>query len=610
MYYSQEVVDEVLRGNDIVDIVSSHVHLQKRGANYQGLCPFHNEKTPSFNVSPSRQIFKCFGCGVGGNALTFLMKYDNLSFPEALQQLADRAGVKLPEADQSEQSKKRQEEREQLLAVNKEAATYYFRLLRSPRGKKGMEYLTGRELSPQTMQKFGLGYADGRNSDLVRMLKEKGFSDEVILKAGVAAFDEKKGLHDKFWNRVIFPIQDTGSRVIGFGGRVMGDAKPKYLNSPETPVFDKSRNLYGLNMAKRTKKPYFILCEGYMDVIAMHQAGFTEAVASLGTAFTQQQALLIRRYVKNVLLAYDSDGAGVQAALRNIKIIRGTGLNGRVIDLRPYKDPDEFIKALGSEEFEKRIDHAENGFFYEIRQLEGSYRMDDPAQRTDFSHEIARRLCEFSDEIERSNYLREMARKYFIDEDSLKRAVAAYGRAGAGTPEGFAAPPSRPERTARESGEKREKKTPAKASDLRSQRLLLTWLIDDPGLYPQIREYFSPEDFEKGIYRQAASALWKKLEEGAAGAGAMTAASLIGIFESPEDQEEAASLFSERIEGDPNPVKTLTEIMTQVKRGTVSRLQMVTEKDDAVIRQMFAEKKKQQKLSKVTVRLSKPSREE
>ncbi|MBQ5360120.1 MAG: DNA primase, partial [Lachnospiraceae bacterium] len=499
MYYSQEVVDEVLRGNDIVDIVSSHVHLQKRGANYQGLCPFHNEKTPSFNVSPSRQIFKCFGCGVGGNALTFLMKYDNLSFQEALQQLADRAGVKLPEADQSEKSKKRQEEREQLLAVNKEAATYYFRLLRSPRGKKGMEYLTGRDLSPQTMQKFGLGYADGRNNDLVKMLKEKGFSDEVILKAGVAAFDEKRGMHDKFWNRVMFPIQDTGNRVIGFGGRVMGDGKPKYLNSPETPVFDKSRNLYGLNMAKRTKKPYFILCEGYMDVIAMHQAGFTEAVASLGTAFTQQQALLIRRYVKNVLLAYDSDGAGVQAALRNIKIIRGTGLNGRVIDLRPYKDPDEFIKALGAEEFEKRIEHAENGFFYEIRQLEGGYRMDDPAQRTDFSHEIARRLCEFTDEIERSNYLREMARKYFIDEDSLKRAVASYGRAGAGTPEGMTAPPSRPERTARDQGEKK-KKTPSAASDLRSQRLLLTWLIDDPGLYPQIREYFSPEDFEEGIY--------------------------------------------------------------------------------------------------------------
>lgn len=610
MYYSQEVVDEVLRGSDIVDIVSSHVHLQKRGANYQGLCPFHNEKTPSFNVSPSLQIFKCFGCGVGGNALTFLMKYDNLSFQEALQQLADRAGIKLPEADLSESSKKRQEERGQLLAVNKEAATYYYRLLRSPRGKTGMDYLTGRKLSPQTMQKFGLGYADGRSSDLVKMLKEKGFSDEVILKAGVAVFDEKRGLHDKFWNRVIFPIQDTGNRVIGFGGRVMGEGKPKYLNSPETPVFDKSRNLYGLNMAKRTRKPYFILCEGYMDVIAMHQAGFTEAVASLGTAFTQQQALLIRRYVKNVLLAYDSDGAGIQAALRNIKIIRGTGLNGRVIDLRPYKDPDEFIKALGAEEFEKRIEHAENGFFYEIRQLEGNYRMDDPAQRTDFSHEIARRLCEFTDEIERNNYLREMSRKYFIEEESLKRAVASYGRAGAGSPEGLGPSPAGPARAGGDRREKREKKSPALASGQRSQRLLLTWLIDDPGLFPQIRDYFSPEDFEEGIYRQAAGALWKKLEAGEEKEGAMTAASLIGLFESPEDQEEAASLFSERIADDPNPVKTLTEVMTQVKRGTVARLQSVAEKDGNAVRQMFEEKKKQQKLSGVAVRLSKTSRED
>ncbi|MGX8687749.1 MAG: toprim domain-containing protein, partial [bacterium] len=394
---------------------------------------------------------------------------------------------------------------------------------------------------------------------------------------------------------------------IGFGGRVMGEGKPKYLNSPETPVFDKSRNLYGLNMAKRTKKPYFILCEGYMDVIAMHQAGFTEAVASLGTAFTQQQALLIRRYVKNVLLSYDSDGAGVQAALRNIKIIRGTGLNGRVIDLRPYKDPDEFIKNLGAEEFQKRIDHAENGFFYEIRQMESDYQMDDPAQRTAFSHEIARRLCEFTDEIERMNYLREMSRKYFIDEDSLKRAVASYGRAGAGTPEGFAAVPERPVRSP---GEKRQKKAPAADSELRSQRMLLTWLADDPGLFPQIRDYFSPRDFEEGLYRKAAEALWERLEAGKEGSGAMTAASLIGLFESPADQEEAASLFSERIKGDPNPVKTLTEVMTSVKRGTVLRLQKVSEKDDALIRQMFEEKKKQQKLSGVSLHLTNPSGEE
>lgn len=599
MYYSQEVVDEVLRGNDIVDVISSHVHLQKRGANYQGLCPFHNEKTPSFNVSPSRQIFKCFGCGVGGNAITFLMKYDNIGFQEALQQLADRAGVKLPVQDYSDKAKKRQEEREQLLAVNKEAATYYYRLLRSPRGKKGLEYLTDRALSAQTMQKFGLGYADGRGNDLIKMLKEKGYPDEIILKAGLAVFDEKRGLHDKFWNRVMFPIQDTGGRVIGFGGRVMGDAKPKYLNSPETPVFDKSRNLYGLNMAKRTKKPHLILCEGYMDVIAMHQAGFTEAIASLGTAFTQQQALLIRRFVKNVLLAYDSDGAGVQAALRNIKIIRSTGLNGRVIDLRPYKDPDEFIKARGAQEFQKRIDHAENGFFYEIRQLEGNYQMEDPAQRTEFSHEIARRLCDFTDEIERNNYLREMARKYFIEEAALKKAVATYGRAGAGTPEGL------PERTARPAGEKKEKKTPAGASELRNQRLLLTWLIDDPGLFAQIREYFSPLDFEEGLYRRAAEALWGRLEQGMGDDRNMTAASLIGSFESPEDQEGAAALFSERIPGDTNPSKTLTEIMTSVKRGTVARLVRSEGSGDAALT-IFREKKKQEKLSGVSIHLSAP----
>ena len=405
MYYSQEVVDEVLANTDIVDVVSAHVHLKKQGKDYVGLCPFHNEKTPSFSVIPGKNMFYCFGCGAGGSAITFLMKYNNCTFQEAMQDLADRAQITLPAPNYSEETKKREKHRQDLLAVNKEAATYYYKLLRSRKGERGMKYFTDRALSAETMKMFGLGFADGARSDLTDHLRKKGFSDELILESDVAVFNEKQGLHDRFFNRVMFPIQDVRGRVIGFGGRVLGDAKPKYINSSDTQIFDKGRNLYALNLARRTKADHLILCEGYMDVIAMHQAGFNQAVASLGTAFTPGQAALLRRYTKRVLLAYDSDGAGVRAALRNIGILRNGGLESSVIDLRPHKDPDEFIKAEGKEAFQARIDKAENSFFYELRILSQSYRMDDPASRTAFHREIARKLCAFADEIERDNYI-------------------------------------------------------------------------------------------------------------------------------------------------------------------------------------------------------------
>ncbi len=429
MYYSQEVVDQVLANTDIVDVISAHVHLKKRGSTYVGLCPFHNEKTPSFNVNPDRQFYYCFGCGAGGSAITFLMKYNNSTFREALQDLADRAQITLPAPNYSEETKKREQHRQDLLAINKEAATYYYKLLRSRKGLRGMKYFTDRALTAETMKMFGLGFADGARSDLTEHLRKMGFSDELILESDVAVFNEKQGLHDRFFNRVMFPIQDVRGRVIGFGGRVLGDAKPKYINSSDTQIFDKGRNLYALNLARRTKADHLILCEGYMDVIAMHQAGFNQAVASLGTAFTPGQAALLRRYTKRVLLAYDSDGAGVRAALRNIGILRSGGLESSVIDLRPHKDPDEFIKAEGREAFQERIDKAENSFFYELRILSQSYKMDDPASRTAFHREIARKLCGFEDEIERDNYIAAAAEKYFIKTDSLRRLVAQYGNA-------------------------------------------------------------------------------------------------------------------------------------------------------------------------------------
>ena len=351
-FYSQELVEEIRSKNDIVDVVGSYVKLQRKGSNYVGICPFHNDHSPSMSVNQPRQIYHCFSCGAGGDVFKFVMEYENLTFPEAMKVLADRAGIELPEQDNVKRDRKQEDLKSRILEMNKLAASYYYYLLRQPEGKQGLDYLTGRQLSKETIQKFGLGYSGKHGNALYQYLKSKGYSDALLKESGLMQVDEKRGMYDKFWNRVMFPIMDDRKRVIGFGGRVMGDGKPKYLNSPETPVFDKSRNLYGLHLARTSRKPNIILCEGYMDVIAMHQAGFNQAVASLGTAFTQQQSTVLKRYTDEVLLTYDSDDAGIKAAMRAIPILKDAGIRAKVINMEPYKDPDEFIKALGAEAFQ------------------------------------------------------------------------------------------------------------------------------------------------------------------------------------------------------------------------------------------------------------------
>lgn len=347
MYYPDEVIEEVRMKNDIVDVISGYVKLQKKGANYFGLCPFHNEKSPSFSVSPGKQMYYCFGCGAGGNVLTFVMEYENYTFQEALQSLADRAGVTLPKMEYSKEAREQAEFRARLLEVNKLAANYFYYQMKQPQGKIAYEYFHDkRKLTDETMLRFGLGYSNKTSDDLYRFLKEKGYDDAFLSQTGLVTIEERGG-RDKFWNRVMFPIMDVNNRVIGFGGRVMGDGEPKYLNSPETKLFDKSRNLYGLNYARTTREKYMLVCEGYLDVISMHQAGFTNAVASLGTAFTSQHAGVLKRYTDQVILTYDSDGAGIKAALRAIPILRDAGISARVLNMKPYKDPDEFIKNMG-----------------------------------------------------------------------------------------------------------------------------------------------------------------------------------------------------------------------------------------------------------------------
>ena len=534
MRYSDDIIEEVRQKNDIVDVVSQYVKLTRKGSSYFGLCPFHNEKTPSFSVTPGKQMYYCFGCGAGGNVFNFIMEYENYTFGEALKHLAERAGVELPQIEYSREVQEKARQKAELLEINKQAAQYFYYQLRTEKGQQGYQYLAGRGLSEETMRKFGLGYSDKFSDGLYRYLKSKGYQDERLRESGLFNVDERHGMYDKFWNRVIFPIMDVNNRVIGFGGRVMGDGKPKYLNSPETKIFDKSRNLYGLNIARTTRKKYLILCEGYMDVISMHQAGFTNAVASLGTALTSGHASLLKRYTQEVLLLYDSDEAGVRAALRGIPILREAGVNSRVVNLHPYKDPDEFIKNMGPEAFEERLNQASDSFLFRVSIAESEFPMNEPQGQNRFFERCAQMLLELKDELERNLYIEAIVKKYRgqygVSVEDLRKRVNTLALKG--TPA---------ENRIQPRNGTKEKKKRDSASD-QAQKLMLTWLVTYPGIFDKVAQYLGPEDFVVPLYREVAEMLFSQHKE-----GQVNPARLLNSFTDSEEQREVASLFNATI---------------------------------------------------------------
>ena len=531
MYYPDEFIEEVRMRNDIVDIIGNSVHLQKKGSSYFGLCPFHNEKSPSFSVSRDKQMYYCFGCGAGGNVITFIMEYENYSFVEAVEYLAERAGMEVPKMEYSQEARRQADIKGTLLEIQKKAARYFYYQLKGNGGVKGYEYLKNRGLSEETIRKFGLGFANPYPDDLYRYLKNEGYPDEILKESGLVKIEER-GAYDKFWNRVMFPIMDVNNRVIGFGGRVMGQGRPKYLNSPETKIFDKSRNMYGMNVARRSRKPYFLVCEGYMDVISMHQAGFTNAVASLGTAFTSQHGLLIKRYVNEVILTYDSDEAGVKAALRAIPMLKETGLSVKVLNMKPYKDPDEFIKNMGPEAFQERIDQAINGFMFEIRNLKQQYDMNDPEQKTEFFNKTAEKLLVFEDDMEQNNYIEAVSREYGINYDILRKKVGNLGNRAGLVREQILRP---------KSGIK--KKSEKEDGIHQAQRLLLTWLCEEPQVYDKIISIIEPGDFTEKLYRQVAEILFAQLETGKRNPG-----EILNHFINDEEQyKEVAAIFNTKL---------------------------------------------------------------
>mgnify|MGYP000036233359 FL=1 len=552
--YSSEVIEEVVSRNDIVDVISGYIKLKKSGSSYVGLCPFHNEKSPSFSVSGTKQMYHCFGCGVGGNVITFVMEYENYTFPEAVKMLADRAGIALPVMEYSGEDRRERDIKTKLLEINKIAATFYYHQLKSPAGQSGLDYLKKRQLSDKTIKTFGLGYAPQLTGDLYRMLKEKGYDDELLKESGL--FTYEKGIREKFWNRVIFPIMDINNKVIGFGGRVMGDGKPKYLNSPETKLFDKSKNLYGLNVARSSRKNNLIICEGYMDVISMHQAGFNQAVASLGTALTPGHARLMKRYTDNVLITYDSDEAGVKAALRAIPILKEAGLSTKVINMRPYKDPDEFIKALGTEAFQERIDKAENSFMYEIGIIEKNYNRSDPESETAFEREVANKLVQFSEKLERDNYMKAVCRQFMIPEDGMREMVIRIGSQG-----GIIPRQTQPVRRMEPARKKKED------GIRQAEKILLTWMIEDGDIYDKVSEYIQPDDFIDPLFKDVASKVYEQYET-----GSVNPAAIIGSYSDGDMHSEIAAMFSAELSeslSKSEREKTLNDTVLRVKKSSL-----------------------------------------
>lgn len=412
--------DELVARSDIVDVVSDYVTLTPKGGSFWGLCPFHGEKTPSFHVLPDRQLYHCFGCGKGGGVISFVMDVENLPYIDAVRLLAKRAGMEVPE-DGMDQGRQRQ--RSRLLALNKEAARFFHSQLHSPVGQGGLQYLQNRGLSRGTMTRFGLGFAPDSWDSLIRAMAQKGFEKRDLLDAGLAVSNKKGGIYDRFRGRVMFPIIDLRGDVIGFGGRVLGDGTPKYLNSPDTPVFNKSRNLFALNLAKNTKQGRLLLTEGYMDTISLHQAGFDCAVASLGTSLTADHAKLLSRFTKEVILCYDGDTAGVQAANRAIPMLEKTGLKVRVLQITGAKDPDEFIKTFGREAFARLLDRSENYVAYNLKQLQASFSLEDPLQRSEFARAGAELLAELDSPVEREVYAGQLAQQTGVGKDAILQEI-------------------------------------------------------------------------------------------------------------------------------------------------------------------------------------------
>ena len=561
MFYSQELLEQVRSSNDIVDVISRYIPLKQKGSSYFGLCPFHNEDTPSFSVSRDKQLYYCFGCGAAGNVISFIMQIEGCDFVEAVKKLADMANITLPEAEYTPELAQEEQTRKNIYEMHKAAGRFYYASLHSPEGKQARNYIEKRQIKENIQKKFGLGYSPKGRDELYKHLKEKGFNDADILKSGLVLENKSgKGFHDRFYDRLMFPIIDLQGRIIGFGGRIMDKGEPKYLNSPETPVFSKKHNLFGLNFAKASKKKEIIICEGYMDMISIYQAGFHNVAASLGTAFNIEHAKLLKKFVSDIILVFDSDKAGETAALRAIPILTSAGLRVKVLQVPDGKDPDEYIKHNGSEAFARLLVNAERYMDFQIKCAKKKYNTENTEQKVLFTQEAAALLAELDSPVERDVYVKKIAEDTGISSDAVEDEVL---KISGKNQQNFMKQAQ--QKRIRQYSQKDAGESVKSSKGLQqAQRNLIYIAMNNREVYEKIKDIVHPEDFIDDVYIKLAQYVYEKCEN----KNEVHPADAVNIFTEPQEQKKAAETFALKLnfENMSDMEKAVNEEVRLIKR--------------------------------------------
>lgn len=556
MYYPEEIIEEVRVQNDIVDLISEYVTLKKKGNSYFGLCPFHNEKTASFSVSQEKQMYYCFGCGAGGNVITFVMEKENYNFVETIQLLAQKRNIELPKAQYSEKAQKEIKKRQSLLNIHKDTGRYFYSNLQQEEGREAREYLSKRELSTEVQRKFGLGYAKGNHYDLYNYLKNRGYNDQLILESGLVIKSKTgPGCYDRFSDRLMFPIFDVHGRVIAFGGRVLDGSMPKYLNSPETILFEKNANLYGLNYARVARKKEIFIVEGYMDFIAMYQAGIHNVVASLGTAFTKGHANLIKRYADEVILLYDSDEAGIRATIRAIPILQAANIKVRVLHLPKGQDPDDYIIERGAESLIELGSNAVGAVTFQIQMIKTKYNIENIEQKIRFIDEVSDLIAGLSNAIEQEIYIQQVSKIYNIEADALKTEVRKQMQKEQNKNKNISINKIKNKRDI-------NKNTKAEEGYFKTQSELLQIMCLYPSVLIEVKKHLLPEDFIDPFFQKLVGLIYEKQIDG----HITNPSQFTSFFETSEEQQKVANIFLAQKEYENK------EMITKVINDTVKKL--------------------------------------
>jgi len=586
MFYSQELLEQVRESNDIVDVISRYVPLKQKGSSYFGLCPFHNEDTPSFSVSRDKQLYYCFGCGAAGNVISFIMQIEGLDFVEAVKKLADMANIALPEAEYTKEAAEEEKTRQNVYEMHRAAGRFYYDKLHSPEGEAALKYIEKRQIKENIQKKFGLGYSPKGKDELYRHLKSKGFNDADILKSGLVLENKYgRGYHDRFYDRLMFPIIDLQGRIVGFGGRIMDKGEPKYLNSPETMVFSKKRNLYGLNFAKASKKKEIIICEGYMDMISIYQAGFHNVAASLGTAFNIEHANLLKKLVSDVILIFDSDNAGETAALRAIPILVGAGLRVKVLQVPDGKDPDEFIKHNGAAAFSKLLVDAVSYMDFQINCVKKKYNLENTEQKVLFTQEAAKLISQLDSPVEREAYSKKIAEQTNISSEAvLDETAKIKGKSD----EEFLKQANR-KRIRQYSETSVSDSVKSSKGIAQAQRNLIYLAMTQKDVYEKIKNIVRPQDYIDDVYIKLSQLVYDSQESGKQ----LHPADAVNIFEQSAEQKRAAETFAVNLEYESvkDMEKAVNEIVKLIKR---TKTDILASKASSVeeIAELINEKKK------------------